>query len=193
MLHVYQTEMSKINRDTAGWVKRVISEETGISEEEITYEYGKHGKPRLTDKLLERIGKFEFNLSHSKDYAVLAVSDKTVGIDVEHIRKNRLSVAKRFFCKEEYEDILSVSEEEQDKRFLEYWTMKEAYVKYLGTGMSTAFDSFLIKRLENGISVVEKDNIYFATWFLEDTDYCISVCNRNLKELQNINICSTKK
>lgn len=178
MLYIYRTRMDEINKDTASWTKKIISEETGIPEEEISYEYGEHGKPRLADKLLEQVGNFEFNLSHSKDYAVLAVSDKSVGIDVEHIRKNRLSVAKRFFCRKEYEDILSLPEEEQDKRFLEYWTMKEAYVKYLGTGMSTPFDSFLIKRLEDGIAVVEKENIYFKTWFLEDADYCISVCNK---------------
>lgn len=178
MLHIYQTEMSKVNKDTVGWVKQIIAKETGIPAEEISYQYGEHGKPRLSDTLLECVGNFEFNLSHSKDYAVLAVSDTPVGIDIEHIRKNRLSVAKRFFCTEEYEDILSLPEAEQDKRFLEYWTMKEAYVKYLGTGMSTPFNSFLIKRLENGISVVENEDIYFRTYFLENTDYCISVCIR---------------
>lgn len=178
MLHIYKTRMDEINRDTAGWMKKIVSEETGIAINKISYEYGEHGKPRLSDDLMKQVGEFEFNLSHSKDYAVLAVSDSQVGIDVEHIRKNRLSVAKRFFCKEEYEDILALPEEEQDKRFLEYWTMKEAYVKYLGTGMSTPFDSFLIKRLEDGISVVEKEDIYFKTWFLEDTGYCISVCSK---------------
>ena len=101
-----------------------------------------------------------------------AVSDSLIGIDVERRKRDRLAVARRCFDKKEYEDIRSAhTEQEQDMRFLEYWTMKEAYVKYLGEGLRIPFHSFRIKRMENTLSYLEKDlktqNVYFATLFLD--------------------------
>lgn len=185
MLQIYKIEACQIQKNYHGWVKDIISKETGLLVEKLSFHYGEHGKPMLTEEVLERIGNFDFNLSHSGDYLVLAVSDKPVGIDIEHIRKDRISVAKRFFCREEYEELLFLTGEERDRRFLEYWTMKEAYVKRIGTGSSTPFNSFLIKRLDNGLSVVEKEAIYFKTWFLNE-EYCISVCSENTEEYEFI-------
>lgn len=160
---------------------------------QIVYRYGEFGKPMLDKKLVEdcKFGKtIDFNLSHSGRYVVLAVSDSRVGIDIEERKKDRLAVAKRCFDKREYEDIVMADTEvERDMRFLEYWTMKEAYVKYLGEGIHVPFHSFFIRRKEDDLSYVEKSwqkqGGYFATSFLEEL-YCLSVCSSNRRDLEAI-------
>lgn len=118
--------------------------ETGILEGELPFQYNEHGKPYLKNS------NIHFNMSHSGEYAVLAVGDSRVGIDVERLRKNRLSVARRCFCPEEYADIMSAGDKLlQELRFLEYWTMKEAYVKYIGAGLSIPLNSFCIVRRDD--------------------------------------------
>ncbi len=179
---------------SGAFLQYALSVSLDIPMRRIFYQYGEFGKPELDknkmrDYQMEKYG-IHFNLSHSGKYVVLAVSDGLIGIDIEGRKKNRLAVAKRCFDKTEYEDIISAhTEQEQDMRFLEYWTMKEAYVKYLGEGLRIPFDSFRIIRKENFLSFLEKDsqiqNIYFATLFLEEL-YCVSICSSNYEELKGV-------
>jgi len=147
----------------------------------ICYSYGEQGKPELDWKNISTRERLPFfSLSHSGKYAVLAVSDKPVGADVERLRNNREHVAKRCFHKREYEDIVALQdEEERGRRFLEYWTMKEAYVKWTGEGLQIPLDSFCIKRGDDGVSYVENTgcaDVWFATGSLEGI-YSVSVCS----------------
>lgn len=160
---------------TGAFLQMVLSKETGLSVEQLHYRYNQWGKPELD------VEGIHFNLSHSGDWAVLAVSDSPVGVDIEHKSKNYLSLAKRCFCGAEYEDILTpIDETEQRRRFLEYWTMKEAYIKYVGEGMRIPLNSFRLVRGTEGISEIVGENPCCGTFFLEG-DYCVSVCG-TLKE-----------
>ena len=85
-----------------------------------------HGKPALAQK-----GAPEFNLSHSGNMVVLAVDQTPVGIDVERMSKERLSVAERIFSPEE---IRWMERTGPSTGFFVLWTMKESVLKYLGTG-----------------------------------------------------------
>lgn len=171
-----------------GFLQYSLSSVLGIPMENISYTYGTYGKPELSGEKTGWKGKgIHFNLSHSGSYAVLAVSDHPVGIDIEYLRKNRLAVAKRCFCPEEYEDILRAGDIlKQEQRFLEYWTMKEAYIKYTGTGLSTPLNSFLIRLCDEGgsyVSLPEGQRVYFATVPFENADYVISICSKERTEL----------
>lgn len=57
--------------------------------------YGPKGKPYI------RQVPWHYNLSHSGDYAALAVSDAPVGIDIQQMRFYQNSLVKRFFAEEE--------------------------------------------------------------------------------------------
>lgn len=170
---------------SSAFLQYVLSDTLGILPQEISYTYGECGKPELLYKENYEGQKIDFNLSHSGKYAVLAVGDKSVGIDVECAKKDRIAVAKRFFCEEEYEEILNTPEPMRDSLFLEYWTMKEAYVKRTGKGLYTPLDSFKINREKEGISSVNQEEVYFATFFLEES-YCVSVCSEKKEELRRI-------
>lgn len=164
---------------TGAFLQYVLSEETGIPMEDISYIYGSQGKPELA------CNPVCFNLSHSGEYAVLAVSDQSIGIDIEYKKRNYQSVAKRCFCKEEYEDIIeATSVEEQEKRFLQYWTMKEAFIKRSGEGLSVPLNSFRIIRQDSGISFVEGGQAWFAGCFWKEEPYCISLCSESEQDVK---------
>lgn len=79
---------------------------------------------------------FHFSISHSKGLVVAAVSDKPIGADCERIDKIRPHALRRSFTAEE--QLYAASPE----RFYEVWTRKEAYFKFLGTGITEDFSRF---------------------------------------------------
>lgn len=95
------------------------------------YNIDKNGKPCGEE--------IEFNFSHSGDYAVCAVSDLPVGVDIEKIRPVNLEIAKKF-CKSEYENILN--SKNPNDTFFEYWVKKESYLKACGMGIKAGLGNF---------------------------------------------------
>lgn len=157
-----------------------IERVTGIPASKQYYIYGMRGKPALL-----RRPEIQFNLSHAGRYAVFVISDTPVGVDVERLRKNRLAIARRFFCEPEYEMIRTAGPD-ADVRFLEYWTMKEAYVKRSGEGMARSFTDFCIRHGKDGLSGVEGEPVYFRTLVPEDVRYRISVCSEQKEDLLQV-------
>lgn len=82
-----------------------------------------------------------FNISHSGDYAVCAISDEEIGIDVQEYRKINSSIAERFFSLQDIEYINKASGD-REKNIIDVWTVKEAYAKLDGRGLSIGLDSF---------------------------------------------------
>lgn len=107
---------------------------------------GSLGKPSafLTDE--SDVAIPEFSLSHTKGATVVAlVRQARIGVDIENnLRRPKLpELARRFFAPEECEDVLSrPDEQERRRRFLLYWTLKEAYLKALGLGITRTLGSF---------------------------------------------------
>lgn len=103
-----------------------------------TVEKNAHGKPRIVGR-----EDFHYNLSHAGNWVVIAYGPEEVGIDIEKISwdagKERL--ARRFFTENEQAYVFR-EEAHQPQRFFQIWTGKESYLKYLGTGLSKALDSF---------------------------------------------------
>lgn len=188
-------EIAKMRLLTGAFLQYVISKETGIPVNQLVYRYGEQGKPELDydrirtgynlDKEFYSNRKC-FNLSHSGGYVVVAVSDRPVGIDIEHKTKNGLAVAKRCFCKEEYEDILAAgNEKEQEQRFLEYWTMKEAYIKRSGEGMRIPLNSFCLEKINDGLFSVE-GHIWLKTMQPIAKGYQISICSTEQTDIEEV-------
>lgn len=132
---------------------------------------GSHGKPFLKN------GPF-FNLSHSGDWVLCAVSPFEVGCDIEQIKPFYPSFARRFFTQEEYADILAQpSPAEQAVRFFRYWTLKESFLKATGLGLSLPLNAFRIV-LGKNVSVLQDADprtFFFAEY--EDLPGCAcSLC-----------------
>ncbi len=134
--------------DVYSFAKKIAAEKYNIDTCKIQLAKGVHGKP-----FFENLTDFHFNISHSGELNVIAVSDKAVGIDIEKLRNADLRIAKRF-CEDEYNFIkqnaaLSV--------FFEIWTKKEAYLKLLGTGISGGLNSFSVFKIDKPLKTFEID------------------------------------
>jgi len=96
---------------------------------------GPYGKPALA----EAAPPLSFNLSHARGLVACAVAaGADVGLDVETIARatNWRGIASRYFSPAELAEIDRADPAYQETRFFELWTLKEAFVKALGVGLS---------------------------------------------------------
>lgn len=106
---------------------------------DLAFSVNQYGKPSLTDS------KLEFNLSHSNDFTLIAITQgRRIGVDVEHIRTDMEleNIANRNFSKSEITELLSLPPEQREAGFFNCWTRKEAYIKAHGMGLSLSLDGF---------------------------------------------------
>lgn len=107
------------------------------------FEQNECGKPHIAGDQCR--GDLYFNLSHTNGLIVLAVfSYPWVGVDIEMStgRPRALSLTKYVLTPAEQRIYETLDEYGKRKRFYCLWTLKEAYVKALGTGLSTPMTSF---------------------------------------------------
>ena len=150
-------------------------------------ERSKNGKPCIKGE-----ENLFFNLSHSGERVMCAVSSLEVGCDVEKIKPVNLKIAKRFFFENEYKAIAELTtEEEQQNMFFRLWTLKESFMKVTGLGMKLPLDSFSIEISKNEISVTQNvdENTYFFKEYDLEPDYKYSVCGlvNAFEDVVNIN------
>ena len=89
-----------------------------------------NGKPYLT-----AVPAVHFSLSHSAAWAVCAVSDHPVGVDIQQCRSFNPNIADRFFHPDEVQYLSSLSPAERENAFYTLWALKESYVKADGRGL----------------------------------------------------------
>ena len=124
----------------------------------IEFSTGVHGKPALRDP----DNRVEFNLTHSEDLALFAISwNCPVGVDTEMIRgrKHLLRIAQRMFGDEVYQSLLEVDDEQRTHTFLEHWTCFEAKIKTLGI---TLFSGSEALRGVNAVNFLPQENAIAA-------------------------------
>ena len=136
----------------------------------------KGGKPYV-----EGLSGVFFNISHSGNYVVCAVADREVGVDIERRGTVRLAVARRFFHPDELADLERLSGKERDIRFFDYWSAKEAFLKYVGTGLARPLSSFRVEFAEEGISIWEGDALLPARMraCVVDEGYACHLCTES--------------
>lgn len=108
----------------AALCRDVLAAESGLPRAQIRILRTPAGKPFCPAPALH------FNLSHSGELVGMAVSSREIGLDLERLRPVRLDAAKRIAAPAELSYI-----GEDPIRFLQIWTLKEAYFKCIGTGL----------------------------------------------------------
>lgn len=115
-----------------------------VSETDWQFSTNAYGKPYITNVGYEDVF---FNLSHTEKMVVLAIAHKQeVGIDIEHLDTSIdcMEVASAFFHPDEIERLNVPTPELKTKHFIQMWTLKEAYVKARGKGLSLPLNSFAV-------------------------------------------------
>lgn len=114
-------------------LRDVLGRYLGVLPRDVHLATGPHGKPRLTE------GEVEFNLSHTADLALCAVtSHRAVGVDVERVRDDLADerVAARVLSRREAATLVAAPHSRRAEIFFDLWTRKEAYAKGLGVGLA---------------------------------------------------------
>ncbi len=117
---------------------------------------GPQGKPYI-----KGLSDFSFNLSHSGDMAVIAVSDREVGVDIQKLKHFKDSLVDHVFNIEDSELVKELMAEltdtgleagaaqhgdsSFDQIYTRMWAMKESVMKYTGKGLSLEPKKILLR------------------------------------------------
>ena len=139
-------------------LKQGLREEYGITENPV-FEYNEHGKPSIVGH-----PEIHFSLSHCKEAAACVISDHPVGIDVESIREYKEGLAHYAMNDEEVRRIEASGH--PAAAFIRLWTMKEATLKLIGTGISDDLKT-----------AIDHERYQYTT--VERATYLYTVCVKN--------------
>ena len=117
-------------------LREILSNYSGAAATALRFVTGVRGKPALAGS-----SELHFNLSHSADTALVAVTHAApVGVDVEYERPldDMESVAKQVFSQAEQSEFRSLLGAQRINYFYKIWTGKEAVIKANGAGLSIA-------------------------------------------------------
>jgi len=155
-------------------LRHIIADKLKISGSQINFGASQYGKPYLVG-----INKYKFNISHSLDYVACAVADCEVGVDIQRLQKADILTAKHIFSAEEYGRFLKLPQSRRDKEFFKLWTIKESYLKAIGTGFFTEPKSFsAIKNFMGKYKLISQNNaVFFFKTYNIDNSYMLSVCS----------------
>ena len=131
---------------------------------------GKLGKPCLAER-----PDIHYNLSHAAGIAACIVSDRRCGIDCEAVREYRPNVMRRAFSEAERRSVEKAPEDKRDELFFRLWTLKEAYVKALGIGISYPLDTVEFS-FEGDRIITNVKGCSFRQYLVGGGRYAVSVC-----------------
>ncbi|MCG6873153.1 MAG: 4'-phosphopantetheinyl transferase superfamily protein [Gammaproteobacteria bacterium] len=124
-----------------GILRTVLGDVLGISAAGVPLRAGNAGKPAL-----EGHDELHFNLSHSAGLILVALTGiGPVGVDVEWLdpQVDYRGIASRFFTPGESQDIFAAADPQ--RRFFEYWTLKESAIKLSGRGLSQPLNTVALR------------------------------------------------
>ncbi|MBZ5678116.1 MAG: 4'-phosphopantetheinyl transferase superfamily protein [Acidobacteriia bacterium] len=141
-------------------LRLALSEYAPVRPEQWQLLTGEKGKPEIAAPALDT--PLCFNLSHTDGFAVcVAGRFRHLGVDVENMnrRTSHQELAQRFFAPAESEYLRSLPPSLQREAFFRIWTLKEAYIKADGRGLSIPLDSFCFRfPTENPAQVALESN-----------------------------------
>lgn len=155
-------------------LRAIVFRDYGIPSANLVINTTEKGKPYLASH-----PHIHFNISHSGEWVVIAFSSTKVGVDVEKIRDVNLGIAQRFFSEEEKRLLFSLPTNKQIDYFFDLWTLKESFLKAIGTGLTKPLKSFTIKQAEGGFCLFENED--YSQVILKqikiERNYKMSVCS----------------
>jgi len=184
-----------LNRDQRSYlvshalVRQALSLYADTLPQDWVFSRGTRGKPKIESPSDTSL---RFNLAHTADLCACVITrDIRCGIDAEYtVRENKLlPIARRMFSEIELETFKNKAETDLRQNFFYYWTLREAYVKAMGTGLGGSSKAFHFKISEHNAATEcrsasieftdKKQNDLAAQWqfeiFQPDTDHVMSV------------------
>jgi 4'-phosphopantetheinyl transferase len=141
---------------TRAFVRDLLSYYADIAPNDWRFDKGEKDKPEIVNPPLP----LRFNISHTKGLIICAVTlEDDIGCDVENTTRSNdvLAIANRYFSAIETKELFSLTKEQQQHRFFDYWTLKESYIKAWGLGLAIPLKDFSFN-ITNAIA--EKNNSF---------------------------------
>jgi 4'-phosphopantetheinyl transferase len=150
-------------------VRRALAAATGHPPMAFRFEAGAHGKPAAW--IGAAPAGVHFNLSHTRGMVAVAVAPFEHGLDVEPLdRGANLAIADHYFCPEEIAWLNRLPQARQGEGFIRLWTLKEAFIKATGLGLSQGLDSFWFEVFPPAIRFKDAIADDPAAWSFEQRD-----------------------
>lgn len=117
---------------TRSLVRKILARYVDRSPLDLRFDFGASGKP-----VLRGIQSLHFNVSHSRDLALLAIAHRPIGIDLEFIRVEGMLQAEveQFLSTSERSQLRQLSPKARSTALWRCWTRKEAALKAAGLGL----------------------------------------------------------
>lgn len=165
----------------------ILSKYLNIHPAKIIFSYADRGKPFINDS------DIKFNISHSDNFAVFAVTSyNEIGIDTEKIKDlpDALTIAKNYFSEMEVLQFAKVDENNYKQAFFNCWTRKEAFIKAIGEGLSYPLANFSVSFLPGEIPSmrwIKNNPEEAALWSIINLDIEIDfVTSLAIRSLSNV-------
>jgi 4'-phosphopantetheinyl transferase len=146
-------------------VRGILSAYLGNAPHAVSITMDDRGKPRV-------LGGPCFNVSHSADRVVVAVSVTEVGVDIEAIedRPGLPGIANRFLADGEVAALRHHSADAFAPAFYGCWTRKESLTKAVGLGLALPLRSFTVSVPPEPARLVSSsdDRLVADAWTLRD-------------------------
>ena len=140
-----------------GLLREILAPYLNASPGRLSFGYGAHGKPFLAG---EEHSTLRFNVSHSFDAMLLAIAHmREVGVDVEGVRNIGLAmeeIGETVLSEPEKQALARFDGEDKRTNFLRFWTLKEAYIKADGRGVSLPLKRIDVSAPEGRVAVLDE-------------------------------------
>lgn len=156
---------------TRAELRRMLSREIGVSPHLVPIECDRHGKPRCPHP---RAAGLDFSISHAEDCAIIALGEADgLGVDVEMIPAEEPSpeLLEILFNPSELEQWGGLQSDARRRGFAEAWTVKEAALKAVGTGLDGSPHDVTVRfdAIGHAQPLFRKSN-----WICERVNFCPS-------------------
>jgi len=132
-------------------LRLLLGKALGVPPAEVPIRRGARGRPELAATGAE----IDFNVSHTHDVALIGIAraapaGQRIGVDIERADRDvgfdRLS--RKFLSDREQASLAHLGSDERRRRFLRYWTCKEAMSKATGDGLVAPFRRLDVELLD---------------------------------------------
>ncbi|CAL9735531.1 L-aminoadipate-semialdehyde dehydrogenase-phosphopantetheinyl transferase [Monosporozyma servazzii] len=160
---------------------------------DLKFKRGKYGKPIMDSQTAH----LAFSMSNGEEHVCMYIKKNVdndsakpidVGIDIASVKdlqkSEELELYKDVFSEAEYTTLLRCPKEDINKLFAQYWSLKESYTKYLGSGLNID-----LKQINTGIvninqsetiRDIDNESIKFQSfWIPPHKEEIISICHKN--------------
>ncbi len=171
-LHIDKINNSNYKSEsTLGYIllSELLYKFCSVNIENVIIKENEYGKPEIISE-----NNLHFNISHTCGAVCCAISDSSVGIDVEKIGEIREIITKKCFSENETAFIESPDD------FYKLWTLKEAYLKATGTGINRPLTEIEFYDLDNCLFRDSGVVVSFKFYSTTVDGFALSIASENM-------------